>query len=188
MVPFADRRASSEFLADFLGLGSNLGDREANLISALEILMRNGARPEAVSSCYRTAPQGGPPGQNNYLNLACQVGWPHSALELLDICQRVEEELRRERGERWGARTIDVDILLMGRRVIVQDRLLVPHPLMTHRAFVLVPLAEIAGHVIHPVLGKTISNLLSELATEAVIGTHPWGNDAQQRLDQLLDS
>lgn len=186
MARFAVRKASSELPSVCLGLGSNLGERESNLISALEGLVANGMGLEAVSSCYRTVPQGGPPGQNDYLNLACQVGWINSGLELLELCQRVEEELGRERDQRWGARSIDIDILLMGRRIIVKDRLLVPHPLMVLRAFVLVPLTEIAGDLVHPVLGKTIASLLSELATEAVIGLHPWGTSAQQHLDELL--
>jgi 2-amino-4-hydroxy-6-hydroxymethyldihydropteridine diphosphokinase len=126
----------------FLGLGSNLGDRLEHLRRAVSLLNERGASILRSSRVYETEPVGGPP-QPDYLNAVIEVETDGSAYELLDACLTVERELGRERSERWGARTIDIDVLTFGGERIDQPDLQVPHPRMHERAFVLVPLLEL---------------------------------------------
>jgi 2-amino-4-hydroxy-6-hydroxymethyldihydropteridine diphosphokinase len=127
----------------FLGLGSNLGDRLANLQAAVDALQTEpGLRVTASSRVWETTPLGGPP-QPDYLNAAIRVEADLSARDLLDAARRVESRLGRVRKERWGARTLDVDILLYDEEQIDEPDLVVPHPRMTERAFVLLPLLEL---------------------------------------------
>jgi 2-amino-4-hydroxy-6-hydroxymethyldihydropteridine diphosphokinase len=126
-----------------LGLGSNLGDRLANLQRAVDLLgARDGIVARRSSRVYETDPVGGPP-QPVYLNAVLEVDASLEPYELLGACREVEDELGRERLERWGPRTIDVDILTYGDREIDEPDLQVPHPRMHERAFVLVPLLEL---------------------------------------------
>lgn len=128
----------------FLGLGSNLGDRLETLQRAVDLLDADRrTRVDAVSSVYETAPVGGPP-QDDFLNLAARVATRRSPLALLALCHAVESALGRVRRERWGPRTIDVDILLYDEREVDVHRLRIPHPRLTQRAFALVPLVEVA--------------------------------------------
>ena len=126
----------------FLGLGSNLGDRLEHLRRAVELLRERGAKVLRSSRVYETAPVGGPP-QPDYLNAVIEVETDVSARDLLDACLAVEHELGRERAERWGPRTIDIDILTFGDEHIDEPDLHVPHPRMHERGFVLVPLLEL---------------------------------------------
>jgi 2-amino-4-hydroxy-6-hydroxymethyldihydropteridine diphosphokinase len=127
-----------------LALGSNLGDRAAHLRGALAALQRDGAvRVVAESAVYETAPVGGPP-QPDFLNMVVAVATELAAEELLARCLAVEAEHGRERGERWGPRTLDIDVLTYGAAMLRTERLTLPHPRMAERAFVLVPLAEVA--------------------------------------------
>lgn len=127
----------------FLGLGSNLGDRLGNLQAAVDALGREpGIRVVASSRVWETAPVGGPP-QPDYLNAVLRVETDGSARDLLEAAQRVEAALGRVRAERWGARTIDVDVLLFGDERIDEPDLIVPHPRFAERAFVVVPLLEL---------------------------------------------
>jgi 2-amino-4-hydroxy-6-hydroxymethyldihydropteridine diphosphokinase len=127
----------------YLGLGSNLGDRLANLGSAVHALGEEpGVRIEASSRVWETAPVGGPP-QPDYLNAVVRAETDLSAPELLEACRRVEAAFGRVRAERWGARTIDVDVLLYGDETIDRADLVVPHPRLTERAFVVLPLLEL---------------------------------------------
>ena len=148
------------FVTAYLGLGSNLGDREGNIRRALELLA---AHPETrvvrVSSFHETEPVG-PPGQGMYMNAAAAVTTRLTAEGLLVLCQEIEEALGRVRTVKWGPRTIDLDILLFGESVIDTGRLKVPHPLMHERRFVLEPLSEVAPDLVHPVLGMTVREML----------------------------
>jgi len=144
----------------FLGLGSNLGDRLAHLQEGLFSLGDRGARPVGVSSLYDTDPVG-LRDQGNFLNLVLEVRWPGEARDLLSVCQEAERAAGRIRELPGGPRTLDVDILLCGDRVSRESGLEIPHPRLHLRRFVLAPLGELAPEVIHPVLGKTISDLLA---------------------------
>ena len=134
----------------FFGLGSNLGDRLANLQAAVDALQTEpGLRVTASSRVWETTPVGGPP-QPDYLNAVIRVETDLSARDLLDTARRVEARLGRVRKERWGARTLDLDILLYDGEQIDEPDLVVPHPRMAERAFVLLPLFELEPDPVLP--------------------------------------
>jgi 2-amino-4-hydroxy-6-hydroxymethyldihydropteridine diphosphokinase len=134
----------------FLGLGSNLGDRLTNLQGAVDLLHGEpGLRVLASSRVWETVPVGGPP-QPDYLNAVIRVETDLSARDLLDVAHRVEERLGRVRRERWGARSIDIDVLLFDEETIDEADLVVPHPRLSQRAFVLLPLLELVPDQILP--------------------------------------
>lgn len=146
-----------------VALGSNIGDRDGYLRSALaRLAATEGVHDLRASSFHETAPVGGPE-QPDFLNAAvtfrCRLD-PHA---LLDRLLEIERELGRVRGERHGPRTIDLDLLLVGELTARDPRLTLPHPRMTERLFVLEPLVEIAPDLVHPVLGVTVGELLSRL-------------------------
>ena len=128
----------------FLALGSNLGDRLAHLRAAVAGL------PDvvAVSPVYETDPVGGPEEQGAYLNAVVELDTDLSPRELLELGQRLEQAAERVRAERWGPRTLDVDVLLVGDLVVDEPDLQVPHPLMWKRDFVLVPLRDLAPDLV----------------------------------------
>ena len=126
-----------------------------------------GVTVRTVSPVYETEPVGGPP-QGAYLNAAVMVDTTADAHVLLDRCRLIEDELGRVRRERWGPRTIDIDILLYGDRIVRTGSLMVPHPRMAERAFVLRPLADIAFDTMHPVLHATVGDLLDRLDMSGV--------------------
>ena len=127
----------------YLSLGSNMGDRLDMLKQAVRLLMEHPAIEIAsISSLYETEPVGFT-AQEPFLNMVVRVQTDLSPLELLDFCQEVEQQLQRKRVVRWGPRTIDLDILLYNQEKIASERLVVPHPRMHERAFVLIPLQEI---------------------------------------------
>lgn len=146
-------------MAVYLSLGSNLGDREANLRRAIESIAANPANAVlAVSSIYETAPVG-EPNQPCFLNLAAAVETnlaPHAFLEQI---QTIELAMGRVRTRRWGPREIDIDIILWGTRIIDSPTLTIPHPEFRNRAFVLAPLAEIAPDAVDPITGRTVRDL-----------------------------
>jgi len=128
----------------FVALGSNLGDRWGYLRGGLALL------PDvvAVSPVYETGPVGGPPGQGPYLNLVAELRTAATPRELLAVAQRAETAAGRTRPARWGPRTLDVDILLVGELVVEEADLQVPHPRMWERGFVLVPMADLAPELV----------------------------------------
>lgn len=130
----------------FLGLGSNLGDRRGHLRRAVAAL------PDvvAVSGVYETDPVGGPPGQGAYLNAVVELETDLSPRDLLELAQRLERDAGRVRTERWGPRTLDVDVLVVGDLVVDEPDLRVPHPRLGERAFVLVPLSDLAPGIAGP--------------------------------------
>lgn len=128
----------------FLALGSNLGDRQASIDAAVA------AMPDvvAVSPVYETDPVGGPADQPPYLNAVVELDTDLSPRQLLELCQRLEQAAGRVRRERWGPRTLDVDVLLVGDLVVNEPDLVVPHPRMWERDFVLRPLADLAPELV----------------------------------------
>ncbi|HEM3553878.1 2-amino-4-hydroxy-6-hydroxymethyldihydropteridine diphosphokinase [Streptococcus suis] len=150
----------------YLSIGGNMGDRLAYLKAALEALDRHpDCRLGFVSPIYET-PAWGKTDQADFLNLACQVYTDLSAQDFLSVCQNIEQELDRVRIEKWGQRTIDLDIIFWDEEKIQEENLIVPHPYAHERAFVLKPLAEIASDYCHPILKKVVSDLLAELGEQ----------------------
>lgn len=153
----------------YLSLGSNMGERLVYLEQALlELDKLPKTHVTAVSSYYETAPWG-KTDQDPFLNACCQLETKLSPQELLSHCQEVEQKAGRERHEHWGPRTLDIDILLYGEAVIDEPNLTIPHPYLSERAFVLVPLADIAPHIQDPVLEQSILTLLDRLDRSDVI-------------------
>lgn len=143
----------------YLGLGTNLGDRQANLREALRLLTQGpGLRLLHCSQVYETEPWGVTE-QPRFLNCVAEVEASLEPEPLLARCKEVEERLGRVPGPRWGPRLIDVDILLYGDEVVELPDLEIPHPRLHLRAFALVPLAELAPSAVHPVLGRNIGEL-----------------------------
>ncbi|HQJ32235.1 MAG TPA: 2-amino-4-hydroxy-6-hydroxymethyldihydropteridine diphosphokinase [Anaerolineaceae bacterium] len=145
----------------FLGIGTNLGDRERNLQEARAALSQ---RLEILkeSSIYQTAPWGYLD-QPAFLNQVIEAQTDLSSLNLLDFLKQTEKQLGRQANFRFGPRLIDLDILFYGNRIIQTPRLQVPHPRLTERAFVLKPLAEIAPEFVHPQNKQTVTQLLAAL-------------------------
>jgi 2-amino-4-hydroxy-6-hydroxymethyldihydropteridine diphosphokinase len=150
-----------------IALGSNLGDRLENLRAGIDALAStNGVVIEAVSKLYETAPVGGPDEQGPYLNAALVATTSLEAAELLANMHRIEAIRERTRTIHWGPRTLDLDLLIYGDLVSDSPALQVPHPRQHERRFVLVPVCDVAGELVHPVLGRTMSDLLAALPIE----------------------
>ena len=150
----------------YLGLGTNLGDRVANLQAALAGLAREMA-VTAVSPIYQTPPWG-VTDQPDFLNLCLVAQTDLSPTELLTFVKSLEVEIGREPAKRWGPRLIDIDLLFYANQIIETETLIMPHPQIAERAFVLRPLADVAPDFVHPVLGKTIAELCDVVDDEGI--------------------
>ncbi|MCS7306056.1 MAG: 2-amino-4-hydroxy-6-hydroxymethyldihydropteridine diphosphokinase [Thermoguttaceae bacterium] len=171
-----------------IGLGSNLGSREENLRRALDLLDETpGIELRAVSRWLCTRPVGGPAGQPDFLNGAVLVQTSLSPDHLLYRIQEIEWQLGRVRRERWGPRTLDLDILLYEQLVVDSPQLRIPHPAMAWRRFVLEPAAQVAGWMSHPQIGWTVRELFEHLKLAfpyvAITGPYP---DLNKRLAQRV--
>ena len=150
--------------ACLIGLGANEGNRQATLDAAVAELRRQSQiTVGAISTWRETAPIGGPQGQADFLNGALLVETSLSPNALLACLQAIENRLGRQRTERWGSRAIDLDILLYDELVVDTPSLILPHPRMAWRRFVLEPAAEVAGSTVHPTMGWTMARLLEHL-------------------------
>lgn len=147
-----------------VSVGSNLGDPVAQVTACVELLRQH---PQidvrAVSSLHKTKPVGGPSGQQGFLNAAVRLETRLSPQQLLAELQQIENRLGRLRQQRWGPRAIDLDLLLYDNLVLHTDTLEIPHPRMAFRRFVIEPSNEIAGDMLHPLIGWTVSQLVKHL-------------------------
>ena len=153
----------------YLGLGSNLGDRHANIAEATGLL-RQVSTKLTLSKVYETRPRGFS-GQPAFLNAACRLWTRLDPFELLRQLRQIEAKLGKRPAFANGPRTLDIDILLHGRTVLASPGLTIPHPRMAERDFVLAPLAEIAPNTLHAVLGQTILSLFRRLQKSEGKGT-----------------
>ncbi len=152
----------------FLGLGSNIGDRKANLRTSLSLLEGAELRVTKSSSLYHTEPMGEVE-QPWFMNAVAEVETILSPEELLHRCQQIEEEMGRQHIIPQGPRVIDLDILLYDQLTLNTAELSIPHPRMHRRRFVLIPLLEIAPDAVHPLLKKSIRELLKDISDFSVV-------------------
>jgi 2-amino-4-hydroxy-6-hydroxymethyldihydropteridine diphosphokinase len=148
----------------FIGIGSNLGNREGNCLRAIGLLKQKGLRVKRHSSLYETEPWG-VRDQPSFLNMAVELETDCAPGELFRRLKEIESELGREKTYKWGPRVIDLDILVFDNLIMNEHGLCIPHPLMHKRDFVLKPLAELVPDMLHPVLNVSISELLQQLET-----------------------
>ena len=146
----------------YIALGSNLGDKEANLRQALKMLLVKGLQIRSVSSFFKTEPYG-ETDQPEFINADTCVKTYLAPEKLLKLLMDTELEMGRVRLRHWGERNIDLDLLLYDDLIYYSEKLVLPHPDMQNRLFVLQPLSEIAADKIHPVYKKSIQNLLKSL-------------------------
>jgi 2-amino-4-hydroxy-6-hydroxymethyldihydropteridine diphosphokinase len=153
----------------YIGIGSNVGDSQRNCHEAIErIGASDGCRVISASAFYLTEPVGNK-NQEWYVNGVVSISTAMRARDLLNALLQVEANMGRVRTVKWGPRIIDLDILLFGQDIIDEIDLKIPHPMMHLRKFVMAPVAEIAPEIIHPVLGKTMTELLMEIAENSQV-------------------
>jgi len=159
-----------------IGIGSNLGDRRANTAEAIDrVGQLPGTRVVRASSLYESEPLGN--AKTWFVNSVIEIETDLLPDVLLKKLQAIEESMGRKRvkGKRWGSRVIDLDILLFDQDVIAKRNLKIPHPELHKRRFVLLPLAELAPHVVHPQLGQSISTLLATVKDDKRVALLPRG-------------
>lgn len=145
----------------YLSIGTNLGDKKQNLKRALLALKKNNIHINKVSSIYKTEPVG-VKDQPEFFNIAVDISTEMSPDELLAAVLRIEDEMGRVRTQKWGPRLIDIDILLFNGLVVNKKNLIIPHPYLTGRNFVLIPLIEINKNVRHPVSNELLEKFIPE--------------------------
>lgn len=147
----------------YIGIGSNMSDPRRNCLEAIDRIRQiDGCEILAVSSLYLTEPVG-INGQEWYINGAAAISTELSALDLINRLLNIEADMGRVRTTRWASRIIDLDILLFGQDIINDKILTVPHPMMHIRRFVMAPMADLAPELVHPVLRKTMLEILKEI-------------------------
>ena len=146
----------------YIGLGSNIGNREENCKEAIRLLEENGISVKKQSSMYETEPWGVKE-QPRFVNMAVEIETTKKPEDLLGILKNIENQMGRTESVKWGQRIIDLDILLYDDLIVETPHLEIPHPFMHEREFVLRPLAEIAPDKRHPVIGKTVKEMLNSL-------------------------
>ncbi len=146
----------------YIGIGSNLGNREENCKRAIELIPEKGIRVSECSSMIETEPWG-VTDQPKFINMAVEVETSLGPEELLSVLKKIEHDIGRVPDIRWGPRAIDLDILLYDDIILKQPDLEIPHPGIKERDFVLKPLTEIAPDIVHPVLKKRIKELLDDI-------------------------
>jgi 2-amino-4-hydroxy-6-hydroxymethyldihydropteridine diphosphokinase len=160
-------------MAVYIALGANLGDRRANLAEAMQRLEPE-VCVEAVSALYKSPPQ--PPAPPpSYLNAACRVSTRLEPRELLAQLKRIEREMGRRSTERWAPRPIDLDIVLYDGRVVDEEGLVIPHPRLSERAFVLQPLLDLDAELTHPATGERLADVLARLSSDGLVQIAPVG-------------
>lgn len=158
----------------YIALGSNITPRDNYLKQAVQSLQQTDHIDVINEShIYETEPVGYMD-QGNFLNMVVEIKTSLKPLELLNCCQLIEEHLGRKREIRWGPRTIDLDILLYNQENIITEQLIVPHPRMHERAFVLIPLKDVSPTVNVPILNKTVTAILAETPIDEKRGVIEW--------------
>lgn len=147
----------------YIGIGSNIGKREINCLRAIDLLDQNGVKVLRRSTMQETEPWG-VEDQPKFINMAVEAETEFSPRNLLKVLQKIESLMGRRRETRWGPRLIDLDILFYDDLVLEERDLTIPHPMFHLRRFVLEPLSELAADKLHPVLKKTVRDLLSGVA------------------------
>lgn len=147
----------------YIGIGSNIGDRKKNCIQALELMQKNSIVIKKKSGMHETEPWGNIKNQSKFINMVIEAGTDKSPEKLLAALKNIEQIMGRKNKTKWGPRVIDLDILMFDDLVLKKPELEIPHPSMHKRDFVLIPLCEIASDITHPVIGKTIKEILNQL-------------------------
>ncbi len=158
----------------YIGLGSNVEDREKYLLDAIELLEKNESIQVVKKSFIYETPPVGYHDQDDFLNMVIKVMTSLTSIELLNVCQDIEQQLGRERTVENGPRTVDLDILLFNKENRDLDRLRIPHPRLQKRAFVLIPLYDIAPNLVMPDSGKHIEDLINNISNKELKGVVKW--------------